>query len=70
MHLTALEESLIAHAETLIGAAFPDAEKLWISAAARWQVLGARSGLGERERGSCANMFASMEHAQGEARAA
>ncbi|WP_155617013.1 hypothetical protein, partial [Xanthomonas translucens] len=68
MQKTALEEKLIAYAETLISAAFPGAEKLWISAAAQWQVLGDRTGFNERERDSCIRLLHEMELAQGRAK--
>ncbi|MGV1121878.1 MULTISPECIES: hypothetical protein [Xanthomonas translucens group] len=70
MQMTALEEKLIAYAETLISSAFPDADKQWISAAARWQILGERTGFSERERGSCTRLLHEMELAQGKAKAA
>ncbi|WP_372163667.1 hypothetical protein ACCP91_10510 [Xanthomonas axonopodis pv. cyamopsidis] len=61
MKITMLEQELIAHAEAILGNAFPDAEHRWIAGAARVHVLGDRAGLAEREKKLCQTILSLFE---------
>ncbi|PPT93963.1 hypothetical protein [Xanthomonas arboricola] len=56
-----LEQELIAHAEAILGNAFPEADHRWIAGAARVQVLGDRAGLVEREKNACQAILSLFE---------
>ncbi|MFC0156259.1 hypothetical protein ACFFJ4_22575 [Xanthomonas dyei] len=56
-----LEQELIAHAEAILGNAFPEADHRWIAGAARVHVLDDRAGLAEREKNVCQAILSLFE---------